>query len=600
MISPRTGVALASIVIAAVASGGCLGGSHGSKVGGNDQRHLTLVMQTPDAPDPDAEFFIDQVKERTDGRLRIVEGGSDYPSSDPDNEARLVRALRGGQEKLAYIPARAWERTSGITSFRALQAPFLVTDYTVLRRITMGPIARSMLRSLARIRLVGLGLVPNELRRPLGRKPLVSASAFRRARIRVVTSPTSVVALRALGAVPVTNFTSKEVGPALRSGRLDGVESSTKSILDNSYVAEARYLPSNLALFAKVQTIAIREDVFARLSAKQREALRAAAAATVAHADPAAHEAAEVQQLCTEGLDLVRANPADLAALRQRAERAYASLDHDPVVARFARSIRKFANEHENVSVLPRCSAAARSSGSAASPRFPQGRFASMLTEADFERAGARRDPNFPEPWVITIQGGHWRTNEQPRFGGRYIVRDDQITFVIDQPSDAAGERETVQWSYYRGKLNLRVVDVRDAGARVIYTAHPWRRLGRAPGKATAVRRAPRFPTGTFETRITRADLRRTGFPLSNAHWEDLTFTNDGRWRDLWFHPRRADQPPASGRYTVRGNVVTLTPANPDVLRWSYYRGLLTFQVISDPDAFGSFTYTVHPWRRIR
>ena len=85
MISPRTGVALASIVIAAVASGGCLGGSHGSKVGGNDQRHLTLGMQTPDAPDPDAEFFIDQVKERTDGRLRIVEGGSDYPSSDPDN-----------------------------------------------------------------------------------------------------------------------------------------------------------------------------------------------------------------------------------------------------------------------------------------------------------------------------------------------------------------------------------------------------------------------------------------------------------------------------------------------------------------------------------
>ena len=595
----RARVAFVSIVLAALAAGGCLGSSHGSKVGGNEIRHLTLVMQTPDAPDPDAEFFIDQVKERTHGRLQIVEGGSDYPSGDPDNEARLVRALRSGEEKMVYIPARAWERGSAITSFRALQAPFLVTNYMALRRITTGPIARLMLQSLGRSGLVGLGLVPNELRRPLGRRPLVSPSAFRGARIRVVTSPTGVLALRALGAVPRTNFTAKEVGPALRSGRLDGAESSTKSILDNGYVTYARYLPSNVALFAKVQTIAIQRDVFARLSEQQRDALRAAAAATVAHADPAAREAAEVQQLCAQGLEPVPATPTDLAALRQRSERTYASLDNDPVTARIVREIRTLAGKTANVAPLPPCPGAERSQVGAAAT-FPQGRFASMLTKADFERAGATRDPNFPEPWVITIQGGRWHTNEHPPFGGRYILRGDEITFVIEQPRDAAGERETVGWSYYRGKLDLRVVDVRDTGARVIYTAHPWRRVGTTPAEATPVRGAPRFPTGTFETRITRADLRGTGFPLSNAHWEDLTFTSDGRWRDVWFHPRRTDQPPGGGRYTVRGNVVTLTPANPDVLRWSYYRGLLTFRVISDPDAFGRFTYTVHAWRRIR
>lgn len=570
---------------------GCFGGSGKTKVGGKKLRQLTLVMQTPDAPDANAEHFIAQVTERTNGRIRIVEGGNEYSSRDPDNELRLVRALRSGKEQMAYLPSRAWERGSNVTSFRALQAPFLVTNYALLRRITTGSIGQSMLQSLDRIEIVGLGLVPDELRRPLGRKPLVSAAAFRGTKIRVVTSPTSVLAVRALGAIPLTNFTSGQVAPALRNGRLDGVESSTKSISDNNYVAAARYMPSNLALFAKTQTIAIRRDVFARLSAADQAALRGAALATVAHADPAAREDEEVRQLCTKGLRLVPATANALSSLRRSAQRAYERLRRDPPTARAISSIELLAAAHKKSAVLTPCKT---SQAIASAPRgtLPQGRFASTLTEADFQRAGAVRDPNFPEPWVITLQHGRWRTNENPPFGGRYILRSNEITFVIEQPQDAAGERETVSWSYYRERLTLRIVSVKEAGSRVIYTAHPWRRIGAAV--------PPRFPVGTFETRITAADLRGTVFPLENAHWERLTFRQDGTWRDVWFHPSRADQAAGEGRYTVRGDVLTLTPANPDVLRWSYYRGRLTFTVISDPDAFGSFTYTVHPWRKIR
>ena len=568
---------------------GCFGGSGKTKVGGKQLRQVTLFMQTPDAPAADAEYFIQQVKERTNGRIRIVEGGNEYSSRDPDNEARLVRALRSGKEQMAYIPSRAWERASTVTSFRALQAPFLVTDYTLLRRITTGSIGASMLKSLGRIDVIGLGLVPDELRRPLGRKPLVSAAAFRDAKIRVVTSPTGVLVLRSLGAVPLTSFTSNQVGPALQSGRLDGVESSTKSIADNNYEAEARYLPANIALFAKTQTIAIRRDVFARLGEADQAVLRAAAAAAVAHANPAAEEQAEVEQLCTRGMRVVPASPDALASLRRAAQPAYAKLERDAATAAAIEGIQRLA-EHERVAALAPCQGSATAS-STGTP-FPQGRFESMLTEADFARAGAQRDPNFPEPWQITIEHGRWRTNEHPSFGGHYILHGDEITFVIERPADAAGERETVKWSYYRGELTLRIVSVRDAGARVIYTAHRWKRIGGAT--------PPRFPTGTFETKITSADLRGTPFPLENAHWETLTFRKDGTWRDVWLHPRRADQPPGEGHYTVRGDVITLVPANPDVLRWSYYRGLLTFKVISDPDAFGSFTYTVHPWRKIR
>ena len=72
---------------------------------------------------PDAAYFADQVKERTDGRVRIVIDGRTYTSIDPDNELRLVRDLAGGKVALAYLASRAWER-DGVTAFRALQAPF--------------------------------------------------------------------------------------------------------------------------------------------------------------------------------------------------------------------------------------------------------------------------------------------------------------------------------------------------------------------------------------------------------------------------------------------------------------------------------------------
>jgi TRAP-type C4-dicarboxylate transport system substrate-binding protein len=461
--------------VVAVSLAGCGGGT---KSGGKAEKHITLVMQTPDAPDADAEYFIRQVSERTDGRVKIVEGADKYPSVDPDNEARLVRALRAGRERMAYVPSRAWERASSVRAFRALQAPFLITDYTLLRRITTGPIAHSMLSSLGPTGLVGLGLVPNELRRPLGRKPLTSAATFRGARLRVVTSPTSALALRALGAVPLTNYTSVEVGAAIGHGRLDGVESSTKSIEDNGYVHVAPYLPTNLALFAKTQTIVIRKSVSKRLSADDRAALRAAADATVAHADPASQERTEVRRMCHQGLRLVRAAPADLASLRAAAAPAYAILRRDGYTRAAIRSIERLKEAGSiGPPSLPPCpSEGGGRTGAAA--KFPQGPFESKITAEDFRRGHASVESGSPMPFVFTFRNGRWHTNEHPQFGGRYVVHGDEVTFIVSRPLENKGQRETLKWSYFRGELTFKIVDVADAGSRVIYTAHPWRRVG--------------------------------------------------------------------------------------------------------------------------
>src|SRR5690348_2897057 len=107
-----------------------------------------------------------------------------------------------------------------------------------------------------------------------------------------------------------------------------------------------------------------------------------------------------------------------------------------------------------------------------------------------------------------------------------------------------------------------------------------------------------RFPTGTFLQKITAADLYRAGLDVNDAHWDRLTLRADGTWTDIWFHPRVASQPPASGRYVVRGDTVRFL-GTPDTVRWHYAADKLTFSIIHVPDRLARLGYIAHPWQRI-
>ena len=72
-----------------------------------------------------------------------------------------------------------------MTSFQALQAPFLITNYALLDRVVTSPLAARMLAGLGSRNLIGLALVPGLLRHPVGvGRPLVSVADYRGARVR--------------------------------------------------------------------------------------------------------------------------------------------------------------------------------------------------------------------------------------------------------------------------------------------------------------------------------------------------------------------------------------------------------------------------------
>jgi hypothetical protein len=109
---------------------------------------------------------------------------------------------------------------------------------------------------------------------------------------------------------------------------------------------------------------------------------------------------------------------------------------------------------------------------------FPQGRYSSPLTAADFTRYGGQMDPNFPSPWIITMRRGRWKTNEHPAFGGVYVIGGNRITFVIKYPADAAGMRQGLRWTYSHRRLRFTIASGVEGGDQAIYLAHPWRWIG--------------------------------------------------------------------------------------------------------------------------
>ena len=119
-----------------------------------------------------------------------------------------------------------------------------------------------------------------------------------------------------------------------------------------------------------------------------------------------------------------------------------------------------------------------------------------------------------------------------------------------------------------------------------------------APSRAT-------IPPGTYVTTITVAELQAIN--LYTRDWtKPITYTTHF-YRNRTFYqtqqPEYPDQGPWRGRYIISGDEVTFnSPAlgdSPEVVRWSYYDGQLTFTIVNVTDIEGQVLYTAHPWRKV-
>jgi TRAP-type C4-dicarboxylate transport system substrate-binding protein len=263
----------------------------------------------------------------------------------------VAHFVQHGRFDLGWIPSRTWDEL-GVQSFRALQAPFLITSYRLLDRVIRSPIRTEMLRGLGAADVAGIQLIPGELRHPLGlRRPLVRYSDYLGKRIDVPLSRTTDALVRSLGAKPL-HLNSANGFKAYSAGRVDGKE--------YGYLDEfGPIVTANVTFFPTAWTLFMNENVLTELDRSRREAVRLAARETLEHsAVSQPTEDALLAAFCREGGRAVTATEGEQAELARAAEPVLASLARDPQTAMLIRQIRLLKHElapGPSVHVLPRC-----------------------------------------------------------------------------------------------------------------------------------------------------------------------------------------------------------------------------------------------------
>jgi TRAP-type C4-dicarboxylate transport system substrate-binding protein len=454
----------------------------------------TLRMLVPAAGDPEARFFADAVAKRSNGQLHVQIDSNTYSDSDPQQEERAAVALSHGQADLGFLAGREWAQ-AGDAGFAALQTPFLVTTLTAATRVTRAPVAQALLTGLSSRNVVGLALSVQEPRQLLTTRPFFG-SDLAGAHIRVIDNDLTAGLIQALGGVPVQRLTARETTTLLPSGKIDGVETSPTSVLDNAYSQAAPYL-SAYGLIPKINTIVASAPSWERLTDAQRDAVRAAATDTRDHAATAVpdRENRVLATLCSEGLVVDEASLSVMEALTRRATAAPTAASS---VVTAIKEVVGDPGPEMDATVFPRQCQVAHDTAEAESvhrqhaptiahrggSKIPPGTYVTKDTVADFQ-AGAVIGPDWEKDIVFSqvfYPDGRFLSTQQPDYPdegpvhARYATRGDTVTFTFDHSTTPALS-ETVKWSYYNGELTFAIIDVNDSGSRVIYLAHPWRKV---------------------------------------------------------------------------------------------------------------------------
>ena len=173
---PNPASAALSAVIVALVVAGCGGGA--DKAGGQRTSKPTVLTFANANGEPGTlQLFANAVQQRSGGTLRI-EFKNDWRQGATDYEAGVIRDVGAGKADLGWAGTRAFDDV-GVSSFDALHAPLLIDSLPLERKALESPLVPQMLDGLEKVGVVGLGILPGPLRKPLGVARLVRPEDYK-------------------------------------------------------------------------------------------------------------------------------------------------------------------------------------------------------------------------------------------------------------------------------------------------------------------------------------------------------------------------------------------------------------------------------------
>jgi TRAP-type C4-dicarboxylate transport system substrate-binding protein len=478
--------ALACAVLAAIAvATGCSSDSGENKAGNESKgKAVELVLANHEGGSGNVAAWAEAVERLSDGSIRI-RISNNWRQGESHYDEAVLNEVRRGDVPLAAVMSRSFDEV-GVTSFQPLAAPLLIDSYELERRVLKSDVAEQALAGTEKIGVVGLGLLPGDLRRPVGlTRKLAGPEDYRGARIYRREGKVGAATFEALGAQP-------EHGPLETWYQgVDGAEVDMGAVRGDPQVTRKHPpITSNVVLWAQPVAIVMNGDAFDELTEAQQRALRGAAAETVGPRTVAVTRLAgdDFKILCDKGPRLIEATPAEREALQAAVEPVYEMIEKGPGNADAIASIRELKGDTRPDSLT------CRGKTKPASQEEPgeadlEGTFTTKVTEDELSNSPLLYDESEinDENWgelTLRLAGGQVRysaKNDRASYdvAGTYTTDGDVIKFQFDEVGETWGFR----WSLYRGTLKLerdeaKVGPASEVAAPTPLLINPWERVG--------------------------------------------------------------------------------------------------------------------------
>jgi C4-dicarboxylate-binding protein DctP len=191
----------------------------------------------PDTPKGKAAEKLKQLaEERTHGRVKVEV----YPNSQLYKDKEELEALQLGAVQM-LAPSVSKFGPLGIKEFEAFDLPYIFPSVAALRRVSDGPIGKSLFKKLEPKGIIGLGYWDNGFSVITANKPIHKLEDFRGLKMRIQSSKVLEATYRSLGALPQV-LAFSEVYQALQTGVVDGGENTPSNIYTQKFHEVQKYL----------------------------------------------------------------------------------------------------------------------------------------------------------------------------------------------------------------------------------------------------------------------------------------------------------------------------------------------------------------------
>jgi TRAP-type C4-dicarboxylate transport system substrate-binding protein len=586
-----------TVAVAGLVLTGCSSHDRAGGDAGDPALTLTLGIADNQLPPTAIATFGDNVAKLSHGQLKITYR-ADMHHADPRVESLLVGDVRADTVDLAWVGARTFDRL-GVTSFEPMLAPLLVDSEELQGRVFDAGIADAMLAGVGRAGVVGVGVLPGPLRRPLSKgSALTTPGAFAGMRVATDASNLSERTYRQLAATPVP------VGFGASIAAVGAIDQQLASDWGNHYEEKgAKNVVGNLNLWPRPLVIIGSTTAWQRLTPAQQSVLRAAAKVSQAPAlDAARREDTDaVGNLCKAGIKMPAVTPDQLAAFEAALRPVYDSIaaasSQDKTWLDQIRALKTASAPPPDTISCP----GATSSPQQAAGALPNGTYAYTFDPVtDLTRFCTKDDPGWPAmaplegkpPFRVemvldgdSIKQYDYSTGTR-NLGWLGTYRSFRSTFELDESS--TNEVDSLDYTFDGKTLTLTHPRGMHCDGNAVWTSHPWRLEPATPQIATIPENV------TFFTTMAAADWAACA-PGDGAETNEIVF-QDGIVR-LYNIPAGSTQPTLGFKdsYTIYRDKLTLGAYT---VTWKLTGKTLVLSNLTNGECGDRVVWTAHPWTR--